>query len=288
MIATNSLNFGNAPFASPSVTTQASATAANVVNVSVMSDAATITGGLNLTGTLTFTLTAPDGTTTTLGTVAVNGAGTYAAPRTVPATEVGTYTFHAIYSGDANNTAATDNGANESITIVQGGVSGFVIPILTTQITSSNGVAVGTGMLGDTATLIGGLNPTGTITFTLIAPDGSTAATETVQVNGNGVYRAPTLVPVTQVGTYTWHAVYSGDVNDAAVADNGVNESAETFPAASKRALLASFLRSHGIIRVTTPAAKPAPPKKSLPVARLATPTAAQRVSLAAFIARFH
>jgi hypothetical protein len=66
MIATNSLNFGNAPFASPSVTTQASATAANVVNVSVMSDTATITGGLNLTGTLTFTLTAPDGTTVPL------------------------------------------------------------------------------------------------------------------------------------------------------------------------------------------------------------------------------
>jgi hypothetical protein len=271
--ANESVTIVAAPKATPSVSTQASATEGGV-GVSLLSDTATITGGTNLTGTLTFTLTAPNGTTTTVGTVAVNGAGTYAAPTTVLATLAGTFTWHVVFSGDANNNPASDNGANESVTI-GGGVRGIVIPLLVTQVTSTNGVAVASGMLGDTAILTGGLNPTGTITFTLIAPDGSVASVQTVPVNGNGVYHAPTLVPIKLVGTYTWHAVYSGDAGNQTVADTGVNESIVSTPAASKRFLLASFLRQQTSVRT---AVKPAPLKKpaTVPIAsRVAAPKAA-------------
>ena len=80
---------------------------------SSLSDTATLSGGYNETGTITFTLTAPNGTTTTVGTVTVSGNGTYTSP-TVTATQVGTYVFHANYSGDSLNNAAVDNG-NERI-----------------------------------------------------------------------------------------------------------------------------------------------------------------------------
>ena len=60
-----------------------------------------------------------------------------------------------------------------------------------------------------------GYHPTGTITFTLMAPGGGTVDTETVTVNGNGIYTTPTgfTLPATGTvtGTYQWDATYSGD-----------------------------------------------------------------------------
>ena len=89
----------------------------NVVGSAILTDSATLTGGYNDTGTITFTLTAPDGSTITVGTVTVTGDGTYNAP-TVLATEVGTYTWHASYSGDSLNNSALDNGQNDSLTTI--------------------------------------------------------------------------------------------------------------------------------------------------------------------------
>src|SRR2546423_1095227 len=71
--------------------------------------------------------------------------------------------------------------------------------------------------LKDTADLEGGSNPTGSITFTLVGPDGITVVdTEMVLVNGNGLYSTPTgFTPgVTPsgpdlTGTYQWNATYS-------------------------------------------------------------------------------
>ena len=73
--------------------------------------------------------------------------------------------------------------------------------------------------LTDTATLAGGFNPTGTITFTLFQNGGTTPVdTETVTVNGNGTYTTPTgfTLPTTGTvtGTYQWDATYSGDANN--------------------------------------------------------------------------
>ena len=59
--------------------------------------------------------------------------------------------------------------------------------------------------LTDSATLAEGINPTGTITFTLYAPNGTTVVdTETDTVNGNGTYTTPTGFIPAAVGTYQW------------------------------------------------------------------------------------
>ncbi|HEV3137357.1 MAG TPA: SdrD B-like domain-containing protein, partial [Pirellulales bacterium] len=144
-------------------------------------------------------------------------AGTYSAP-TVTASEVGTYTWHASYSGDGLNNGAIDNGVNESLTTVKAS------PAISTQ-ASENGNVVGSAILKDSATITGGYNITGgSITFTLTAPNNSTSTVGTVAVTAAGTYNSPT-VTATQVGTYVWHASYNGDgLNNGAI-DNGVNES---------------------------------------------------------------
>jgi hypothetical protein len=149
----------------------------------------------------------------------------------------GSYSFIAIYSGDSNYGGST--GAVEPLTVNK------VTPTITTQATPSSGV-VNNVILNDTATLSGGFNPTKTITFTLTAPDGTTAYTDMITigvdswtdsshtslVTGNGVYSTATMgnnpggAPATQIGTYTWHATYSGDPNNNTAQDNGANETA--------------------------------------------------------------
>ena len=68
-----------------------------------------------------------------------------------------------------------------------------------------------------------GYNPTGTITFTLYAPDGTTVVyTDHVTVSGNGIYSTTSgdnpggYIPLV-AGTYQWVASYSGDGNNNAV-----------------------------------------------------------------------
>ncbi|WP_203910421.1 choice-of-anchor A family protein [Rhizocola hellebori] len=88
------------------------------------------------------------------------------------------------------------------------------------------------GSISDTATLTGGANPTGSITFNLYGPNNITCSgtpvfTSTIPViAGTSSYTSASYVP-TQVGTYRWVAVYSGDANnnDASTACNDPNES---------------------------------------------------------------
>ena len=204
---------------SPAISTSASETAGGVVGTSVLSDSATISGGYNVSGgSITFTLTAPDNSTTTVGTVPVSAAGTYNAP-TVLATQVGTYTWHASYSGDGLNNGAIDDGTNESVTTVKAS------PSIATSASVTNGGICNSSTTSDSATLSGGYNISGgTITFTVTLPNNSTITVGTVTVSGAGTYSSPSI-NATQVGTYVWHASYSGDgLNNGAV-DNGVHES---------------------------------------------------------------
>ena len=90
--------------------------------------------------------------------------------------------------------------------------------------------------INDTATLTGGVSPTGTITFNLYGPDDCSASalhTETITVNGNGSYPATAFTPA-NVGTYRWIASYGGDAknNPAAGACNDANENVTVTPAA--------------------------------------------------------
>ena len=56
-------------------------------------------------------------------------------------------------------------------------------PAINTVASAPTGGVVGSVALTDTAVLSGGYNPTGSITFVLKAPDGTTAATETASVS---------------------------------------------------------------------------------------------------------
>jgi hypothetical protein len=82
--------------------------------------------------------------------------------------------------------------------------------------------------LNDTAFLQSGFDPTGSITFTLVGPNGTTVDTEMVLVDGNGLYSTPTgFTPSgpNGAGTYQWNATYSGDANNTSASDlNDPNE----------------------------------------------------------------
>jgi len=122
---------------------------------------------------------------------------------------------------------------NENVVVAPVGAA---LPTLTTQ--ASPGVTLG-APISDTATLSGGLTPTGTITFKLYGPNDATCTgvaifTSTVPVNGNGSYPSGSFAP-TLAGTYRWIVNYSGDANNAPTANacNAVNESVVVGPAAA-------------------------------------------------------
>ena len=86
------------------------------------------------------------------------------------------------------------------------------------------------GPIHDTASLSGGINPTGTITFRLYGPNDATCTaasifSSTVPVAGNGSYVSGSFTPLLG-GAYRWIAAYSGDANNAAATTlcNDANE----------------------------------------------------------------
>src|SRR5262249_15618867 len=159
--------------------TQASRTGNGTVGITVLSDTATLTGGFDPTGSIDFTVTDPNGNVTDLGTVAVNGDGTYTAPNHVhPATLFGVFTFSATSPSDTililNDTATAEN---DAVTLHD------AIPILSTQASRTGNGTVGITVLSDTATLTGGFDPTGSIDFTVTDPNGNVTDLGTVAVN---------------------------------------------------------------------------------------------------------
>ena len=100
----------------------------------------------------------------------------------------GIYQWNATYGGDSNNNTASDNNdTDEQVTISKSGPTITTTPSPTTVPLGTSSVT-----LTDTADVEGGSNPTGTITFTLVAPGGGTVDTEMVPVSGNGIYTTPT------------------------------------------------------------------------------------------------
>src|SRR5262249_27084709 len=143
----------------------------------------------------------------------------------------GSYSFIAVYSGDGFHAGSTS--AVEPLTVIEAS------PMLTT---TPNETTVTLGdipppILQDEATLSGGFDPTGTITFELF--QGTTLVhPETVAVDrGNGTYTTLTgfTLPTsgTAAGTYQWVASYSGDANNnAAFTDtNAADEKVIVSPA---------------------------------------------------------
>ncbi len=158
-----------------------------------LTDSASLTGGYNPAGSITFTLKY-NGVTVDTETATVTGNGTYSTPTgyTLPSsgTVAGSYVWTATYGGDGNNNSASDPGTSslEQVTVSKAG------PSLVTTASPHGSVTLdntGSPVLKDSASLTGGYNPTGSITFTL-KYKGVTVDTETVSVSGNGTYATPT------------------------------------------------------------------------------------------------
>src|SRR5262249_39870495 len=141
----------------------------------------------------------------------------------VPVT-AGVYQWTASYGGDTNNNPATSPEGDEPVTVNQAS------PSINT--TAGGTIVIGSGAkLADSATLSGGFNPTGRITFPLTGPGGTTVDTETVTVNGDGTYTTPNGFLPTAVGTYQWVAAYSGDTNNNPVSSRLGDEPETVTPA---------------------------------------------------------
>src|SRR6266545_8394217 len=202
---------------SPTISTNASA---GVTLGGSVDDTAVFSGGFSMTGAIAFNLYGPNDFSCsgspafTSSGFMVPGQTEYGSGSFQPAAPGG-YRWTVSYSGDSNNEAAASicNAANETVVISPAGTT------LTT--TASAGVVIG-GSVHDTATVAGGVSPSGSITFKLYGPNdatcsGSPAFSSAVSVSGNGSYDSPTFTP-TSAGTYRWTASYTGDGNNTPVA----------------------------------------------------------------------
>ncbi len=198
-------------------------------------DTAYLSGGSAATGTIAFRLYGPDdetcsGTPVFSDSVAVSGDGAYPSSSFTPP-GAGSYRWVLSYSGDSNNLAAGPTVCTDPAELVE-----VRKPSVTpAQPTLSTTVGSATAPLGtpiyDTAHLVGGSSPTGTVTFSLYGPDDETCAkppvfTAEVSVSGAGNYPSQPFV-VTAPGTYRWVASYSGDMANAPAGPSSCGEPAE-------------------------------------------------------------
>jgi hypothetical protein len=176
---------------------------------------AALAGGYRPTGSITFNLYPPlDATCSGLPALTVSEAlaGTLAGSGALATNAVGEYRFTALYSGDANNLPTESPCGTGSVT------TGKARPTLTaTSHTEGRG-----GLIGATASLAGGFEPSGTVTFTLFGPDA-------VSCSGPEVFRviAPVIEGAARSGTFSTggsgrfalFATYSGDARNEAATD---------------------------------------------------------------------
>jgi hypothetical protein len=212
-----------------------------------ISDTASVTGGNNPTGQVQFELFQPsdatcDGEPIDAGTKTLDTHG-MATSDSETASAVGTYHWIAIYLGDANNKSASSACSDEPVTI------GKAAPTIATE--PSDGGQVGTS-ISDSATVSGGSNPTGTVTFKLYGPgdtdcSGTVLFTSTVNLTSSTVHSGAFSATNT-AGTYSWVASYSGDsANKSATSECG----AETVVITSTPS--PSPTPSSGVQALTTP-----------------------------------
>ena len=194
-------------------------------------DQATISGGFNPGGSITWRIYASTDTNCT-GTIlftstaqSVSGNNTYTSSSFTTST-VGSFKWGFSYTGDGSNNEVSEcGGSGESLTVDQ------ATPTLGTSTTVS--VNAG-GLVTDAVTLADSHLPSGTITYTLFGPSPTMSCTAQVgQVtsnvaSGNGDYTSPTI-STPSAGTYWWIANYGGDADNLATT-NGCGASGASSP----------------------------------------------------------
>ena len=177
---------------------------------------ATVAGGDNPTGTVTFRVFGPGDDTCArspllTSTNPVMGAGDprHATSDRFVLSTPGVYHFVATYDGDARNASSAPSACADPNATYGFGNSSFSFSA------RASGPEVVGGRVSDTATIASSSQPTGTIRFDLFGPDvttctGTPAFTSARAVQGNGSYTSDPFVPSTP-GVYRWVARYSGD-----------------------------------------------------------------------------
>lgn len=197
-------------------TTLTGTASADVVVGGAIHDTATLDGGIDPTGTITFQVYGPgdadcSGTPLATSTQTVAGTGPYDSDPLTTA-RVGAYRWVATYSGDTLNdpssTTCNDAGQSDAATMAQPTVAA-----------SASGAVPAGGQVHASATLAGGYQPGGSIELKLYGPGdpsctGSPLATSTRTVNGAGSYDSDS-VTVAHAGTYRWVAEYGGDESNS-------------------------------------------------------------------------
>jgi hypothetical protein len=214
---TVSCTYTNHINASPTISTLLSSATTNIGGS--ITDSSTLTNATaNAGGTVTYHAYAGANTCTGTdlladpvnhtNTVSVTNGSVPNSPALVPTT-AGTYSFQAVYSGDANNNTATSVCADEQLVVSRNTTS-----VTTAQTLTPN----------DSFTLSGATSGAGgSVTFNLYAPadttcTGTPALTQSVSVSGNGTYSTTnTTFTASTPGTWRWEDIYTGDTNNIGI-----------------------------------------------------------------------
>ena len=135
------------------------------------------------------------------------------------ATATGTDYWVATYNGDSNNNSVSSGTAAEPVTITP------ATPAITTSQTPAS-ATVGSS-IADTATVSGGYNPTGTVTFNLYNNSTATGTPLFTDADVPLVERRGHLDRLHRhapTGTDYWVATYNGDSNNNSVSSGTASE----------------------------------------------------------------
>jgi hypothetical protein len=208
--ATVTCTYTNHTNVSPSIITQLSASTVNIGDP--VHDSATLSGTTSDAGG-TVTYSAYVGANTCTGTDLLNSTvnvtnGVVPDSAAFTPTAAGTYSFQAVYSGDANNNGASSVCSTEQLLVKTN-------PSISTTL-SATSVDVGS-TVHDSATLSGATSDAGgTVIYTVYSNNTCTTGARdagTVTLT-NGTVPDSNALAFNTAGTFYWQAVYSGDTNN--------------------------------------------------------------------------